>query len=230
MALAARAISEPSLGFAPNLELTRAIVQAVRVPVMADGEDGFGPPERIAEVVRAYLDAGVAGINLEDQVLPPSTPKSVVPRAVMVDKIRAARTASADVVLNARTDALNVAADRAAGLAEAIERANLYLAAGADLAFVIGVNTVEEVKRVVGQVRGPVSMAAGLPTNIGSLSLEELRALGVARVSLPTVAVLSALRAMKQTLALVSAPDGLRQVAAQGLLSDMREVAAVLQG
>ena len=67
MALASRAIPEARLSFEKNLEITRDIVQSVKVPVMADGEDGFGPPSRVFETVGAYIDAGIAGINIEDQ-------------------------------------------------------------------------------------------------------------------------------------------------------------------
>src|SRR5512136_849421 len=62
-ALAACCPSEAVFGFERNLALTKAIVEAVEVPVMADGEDGFGDPPVVAETVRAFVRAGVAGIN-----------------------------------------------------------------------------------------------------------------------------------------------------------------------
>ena len=68
-ALAARCSSEAALGLERNLAMTKAIVEAVDVPVMADGEDGFGDPSVVAETVRAFIRVGVAGINIEDQVL-----------------------------------------------------------------------------------------------------------------------------------------------------------------
>jgi len=233
MALASRAIPEAKLGFEKNLEITRDIVHAVGVPVMADGEDGFGPPARVFEVVRAFVDAGVSGINIEDQLLPPSEAKSVVDRSLMIEKIRAAREAAAaagagDLVVNARTDALTVWPHRAEGLREAIERGNQYLDAGADLVFVIGVDSLAEAKQVAREIHGPVSIAAGLPNNIGAMSIGELRECGVARVSLPSVAILSALRALKQTLSMIYRAEGFREVTEQGLLSDMSDVAKIM--
>ena len=69
MAVAAVLPTEADLGVESNLKMSRAIVNAVKVPVMADGEDGFGGPEVITDTIRSYVDAGLAGINLEDQVL-----------------------------------------------------------------------------------------------------------------------------------------------------------------
>ena len=233
MALASQAIPEVKLGFEKNLEITRDIVQSVSVPVMADGEDGFGPPERVFEVVRAFVDAGVAGINIEDQVLPPPEGKGVVDRSVMIEKIRAAREAgagrgAADLVVNARTDVLTVRTDRSAGLREAVERGNDYLEAGADLVFVIGVDALAEAEQMARDIDGPVSIAAGLPSNISALSITELRACGVARVSLPSIAVFAGLRAVRQVLSIVLRSGDLREIAEKRLLCDMAEVGAVM--
>ena len=105
MALAARCAPEASLTIEDNLRMTTRIVQAVKLPVMADGEDGYGPPERVGATVQAFCAAGVAGINIEDQVLPPSQMKHVVPRSLMTEKLRAAREAAnrssmSDLVIN----------------------------------------------------------------------------------------------------------------------------------
>lgn len=233
MALASRAVPEAKLDFEKNLEITRDMVQAAGVPVMADGEDGFGPPARVFEVVRAFVDAGVAGINIEDQVLPASQAKAVVDRSLMIEKIRAAREAAAgagagDLVVNARTDALTVYPQRAEGLREAIDRGNHYLDAGADLVFVMGVDSLAEAKRLAGEIHGPVSIAAGLPNNIAAMSIRELRECGVARVSLPTVAVLSAIRALSQTLSIIHRTEDFHEIVEQGLLSSMADAAKIM--
>ena len=233
MALASRAIPEAGLSFEKNLEITRDIVQSVKVPVMADGEDGFGPPSRVFETVRAYVDAGIGGINIEDQVLPPTEPKRVVERSLMKDKIHASREAAAaknaaDLVLNARTDALTVWPDRKAGLLEAVERGNEYLGAGADLVFVMGVNTLDEARQLVREIQGPVSIAAGLPYNIGTMSVRELREVGVARVSLPSVAVFSALQAVRKTLSMIYLSESFNEVMEQSLLCSMDEIPKIV--
>ena len=206
--LAAGCRCEAEFGFERNLALTKSIVEAVHVPVMADGEDGFGDPPVVAETVRAFVRAGVAGINIEDQVLGQPGPKRTIDRALMIEKIRAARGAAQregqpELIINGRTDALAAAADRGDGLNESIVRANLYLDAGADLAFITGVATIEEVKALVHGIHGPVSIAAGLPNNINNMSVANLRACGVARVSLPAVAIFAVIRAISRSLAAI---------------------------
>ena len=233
MALASQAIPETRLSFEKNLEITRDIVLSVKLPVMADAEDGFGPPARVFEMVGAYVDAGIAGINIEDQVLPPAEPKGVVERSMMKDKIQAARESAvaknaADLVLNARTDVLTFWPDRKAGLREAIERGNDYLSVGADLVFVVGVKTLDEARQLVREIQGPVSIAAGMPYNIATMSVKELREAGVARVSLPSVAVFSAIRAVRNTLSIIYRSESFEEVMEQNLLCSMDDIAGIV--
>jgi len=229
IALAACCRPEARLGLEENLHVTRHIVEAVSVPVMADGEDGFGEASVVGDTVGRYIEVGAAGVNLEDQVLGlPGSGRQVVDRLVMVDKIKAARRAAtehgqADFVINGRTDALAVAQDRAAGLKEAIERANRYLRAGADLAFIVGVTGMAEVRTLVREIAGPVSIAAGLPNNM-SLSIAELEECGVARVSLPTLAVFASVRAVTQTLSGVLTGETFTGIAERGLLCTMKDI------
>lgn len=234
MALAAMQPIEADLGLEANLKATQAIVAAVQVPVMADGEDGFGAAAAVATTVRAFVAAGVAGINLEDQVLGQPGPKRIVSREQRLEKLHTARVAAreagnADLVINGRTDALATAPDRAVGLREAAERAKAYLAAGADLAFVTGVATLEEVKLLMREIGGPLSVAAGMPYNLRSLSLAVLKAAGVARVSFPTVAVFAALRAMTETLRSIRDTGDLAGVMAQDRLCGMEDVATLFK-
>jgi 2-methylisocitrate lyase-like PEP mutase family enzyme len=123
----------------------------------------------------------------------------------MIAKIKAAREAAQqegqpDLIVNGQTDALSVAADRSEGLKESITRANLYLDAGADMAFVTGVVTLAGVETLVQGIHGPVSIAAGLPNNINTMSIADLIACGVRRVSLPVIAIFSAIQALTRTL------------------------------
>ena len=234
MAVAAVLPTEADLGMEANLNLSRAIVNAVEVPVMADGEDGFGGPEAIADTIRAYLEAGLAGINLEDQVLGQPGPKRVVPREVMIEKLTTARKVvsqsnNADLVINGRTDALAVASDRQAGLKEAAERANAYLAAGADLAFVTAVATMEEVRFLVREIDGPVSIAAGMPYNIRVMSVKALKDAGVARVSLPAVAILSVVRAMADVWRSIRDTEDFADILGKNQVCGMEDIAALLK-
>ncbi len=151
----------------------------------------------------------------------------------MVEKIRAARAAARQegqpaLIINARTDALAAAADRTTGLSDAIARANLYLEAGADLAFVTAVATMAEVKTLVAGIRGPVSIAAGMPYNIGTMSIADLRACGVRRVSLPVVALFSAIEALRRTLTAVRDGQDFSAILREKLLSSPGDVSRLL--
>lgn len=233
-ALAAGCSSEAALGCDRNVAMTKAIVDAVDLPVMADGEDGFGDPSVVAQTVRAFIRAGVAGINLEDQVLGEPAPKRVLDRGLMVEKIRAARRAAEqestpDLVINGRTDALAVASNRNDGLEEAIARANLYLEAGADLAFVTGVVAIPEARTLVDRIHGPVSIAAGLPNNMNALAVSELKACGVARVSFPVIALFSAIRALGQVLAALRDSGDVSTILQENLLCSTEELSALMK-
>jgi 2-methylisocitrate lyase-like PEP mutase family enzyme len=195
--------NEIDIGLKENLAITAGIVQAVSVPVMADGEDGFGGVEQIPKTIEEYVRIGTAGVNLEDQVLDGQPGARVVDAAVMQEKIRTARKAARaagnpDLVINGRTDALKTFPSKKDGLNEAVRRGNLYLEAGADLVFVTGVTTLEEVGVLVRGIKGPVSIAAGLANNLQAFSINDLKALGVARVSLPSIAISASIKALLQ--------------------------------
>lgn len=171
-------------------------------------------------------------MNIEDQVLREPGPKRVLERETAAAKIAAARAAAVaasvpDLVLNARTDALAV--DPAGGLDEAVARGNLYLDAGADLVFVVGVSTLEQVRALVAGLQGPLSIAAGLPNNLTAFSVADLRAAGVARVSLPSLLIFSALKAMRRALESVRETDGFAAVLAGEMACGMGEVPWLLQ-
>ena len=188
-----------------NLEWTRQIVNAVDVPVMADAEDGYGDAGTIPETVRRFMGMGVAGLNLEDQILGKSGPKELVDQEIMVEKIMLARETAEheenpDLVINGRTDALKSIHDREEALNVAIERANSYLEAGATLAFIVYTATLEEVQTITQEVKGPVTIAAGMPYNLRNFTIDDLRRFGVARVSLPSLLINSSLKCMERAL------------------------------
>jgi 2-methylisocitrate lyase-like PEP mutase family enzyme len=188
-----------------NLEITRKIVEAVDVPVMADAEDGYGGPEALIETVSRFIEIGVAGMNLEDQILGSDGPLQIISADLMGEKIMVAReTANVEgnpkLVINGRTDALKSLDNREDALNLSIERANQYLDDGADLVFITYVETIDEVETIIKEVKGPVSIAAGMPYNINNFSITDLELLGVARVSLPTLLILSSLGALKGSL------------------------------
>lgn len=189
------------LGFREMLDRTRVIAGVVDVPVMADGDTGFGDAGTTWHVVREFEAAGAAGINLEDQVMPKRcghfTGKSVIPMEEMVGKLRAAADArrDPDFVLNARTDAL-----QPHGVEEAIRRGNAYAEAGATLIFVDGIETREEVTRVIAEIAAPVSINMVEGGRTPMFTFAELQELGAARVSCPVTPILAAMKGVQTAL------------------------------
>ena len=178
------------------LEITRNVVHAVGIPVMADIDTGGGNAMNAARITELLLEMGVAGVNIEDQVFPKRCGhmegKQVVSAEEMVGKVRAMadarRRLGKDIIINARSDSYAVY-----GIDEAIRRARLYLQAGADMAFIDGIRTRDEVKRAVGEVGGLLSVnlmdgVTGVKTEL--IPLPELARLGVARVSIPVASIM----------------------------------------
>lgn len=201
---------ESEISLAENISKTARIVESVDVPVMADGEDGYGDMSSVKNTVLSFMDVGVAGINLEDQVLhgvDNSPLCQVIDSNIMQEKIASARDVAdkinSNFIINGRTDALRSTENRVEGLNIAIKRVNSYLDSGADLAFITYVETLEEVKTIIKKVKGPVTIAAGLSYNIDSFSVADLRKCGVARVSWPTIMLFSAMKSMESTLELL---------------------------
>lgn len=205
-AVAAGYEKETDVTLEENILWTSKITESVNVPVMADAEDGYGGPEEVLDTAERFIEAGVAGLNLEDQI--PDGKGAVVSEDLMMQKIMVAREIAEvkncpDFIINGRTDALRSTENRDEGLEIAIQRANQYLLAGADLAFITYLETLDEVKKVAREVKGPVSIAAGLPYNTKNFKIKDLENLGVARVSLPTLLIQSTLKAIKKSLNLV---------------------------
>jgi 2-methylisocitrate lyase-like PEP mutase family enzyme len=191
------------LGRAGMLERVAAIVTRSSVPVTADLEAGYGPaPEDVAETVSQAIGIGLVGGNIED-----SDPRTgdLFDLDLSVARIRAGRAAAdrlgIEFALNARTDPYLVRrGDAATNFADAVHRANAYLAAGATCAFVPGPGDRPTVERLVAAIDGPLNVLgafAGRP----SMSLDELRRLGVRRVSIGGSLMLSVLTHVRQTLA-----------------------------
>lgn len=192
-------------------EQTGRIARAVEVPVMGDGDTGFGNAVNVYLTVRAFEDAGAAGINLEDQIFPKRCGhlegKTVIDLDEAVAKIAAAADArrDKDFVINARTDALAVH-----GIEEAIRRGNAFLKAGATMVFVEGVNSIDAIKRAVKEIDGPVAinMVEGGKTPPG-LTFTILEEIGVARVSLPSTAMQAAIQGIRRAFTEARANDGI---------------------
>jgi 2-methylisocitrate lyase-like PEP mutase family enzyme len=192
----------PDAGLATLTELTlnaRLIAGAVRIPVIADADTGYGNAINVVRTVEEFIRAGAAGIHIEDQVAPKRcghvAGREVIDRHEAVLKIRAAADTRTqldrDFLIVARTDARGA---HGGSLDEAIWRANAFIGAGADLAFVEGPKDRHEVERICREVNGRVfyNMTGISPR----FSEEEMAELGIALCILPGAAMRATIMAV----------------------------------
>ena len=156
----AQMLGVPDIGlatFSEMIERARNIANAISIPLVCDADTGYGNVNNVVRAVRAYEQAGLAGIHLEDQVTPKKCGAMDGLQLVSIEesasKIRAACHArqDPDFVIIARTDSRAVA-----GLDEAIRRIQAFEKAGADIVYVEMLQSLDEVKRVVESVSVPV--------------------------------------------------------------------------
>lgn len=203
---AASALGVPDIGLLTQtemLERTRHVVHAVRIPVVADMDTGYGNPINVIRTVQECIGLGAAGIILEDQEWPKKCGhfegKRVIPAEEQVAKLRAAVHARGDddLVIIGRTDAR-----QPLGLEEAIERGKRYRDAGADIVFVEAPRSVAEleaVARAIPDVPLFANMIEGGKTPL--LTSVELEQLGYRMVVYPLAGLFSAARAIRDTYA-----------------------------
>lgn len=178
----AATIGFPDYGLVTMSEMAdnaERLTRAVKVPVIADADTGYGNELNVVRTVREYERRGVAALHLEDQGFPKRCghldDKEIVPREDWLAKIRAAASArtNPDFTIIARTDA------RAKmGFEEAVTRANLALAAGADMAFVEAPQTLEEIANVPRLVRGPCLLNVVYGGKTPEVDLRDAQAMG----------------------------------------------------
>jgi 2-methylisocitrate lyase-like PEP mutase family enzyme len=167
----------------PMLARIAAIAASVELPLNADLEAGYGSTaEDVGTTIRLAIESGAAGGNIEDYSGERSKPLLDVD--VACERIRAARAAihasGIPFVLVARTDPYLV--EHPEPFAEAVRRANLYRAAGADCLFIPGPADAATIGALVEEVQGPLSVVVGLTGH--GLRVAELAALGVRRISI----------------------------------------------
>jgi len=188
------------------LDLCGRIARRARVPVSADIEAGYGPePKDTAQTVRFAIAAGIVGGNIEDGTHDPKAP--LCPIDLAVARIRAARKAGEEegvpFVINARTDYyLRGGELNEAGFAETVRRGRAYREAGADCVFVPGLTDRETIGRLVGAIGGAINIL----TRPTSPSVPELRALGVARVSVGGMMMNATLGLVRRAAAELAGP------------------------
>ena len=200
-------IGRPDVGLLSGAEMVdnaRRIAAAVDVPVIADADTGYGNALNVVRTVQLYEQAGVAGIQLEDQVMPKKcghmSGKALIGVDEMVGKVRAAVAArrDPDLVLIARTDAVAVS-----GVDDALERARAYADAGADLLFVEAPTSEADVERVAKELAGvaPLVFNWAEGGRTPPLSLARMTELGFALVIYPIGTLLAATAGIRSLLA-----------------------------
>jgi len=177
---------------------------ATRLPVLVDGDTGYGDVKNVAHTIEGYEAMGASAIFLEDQVAPKRcghmAGKDVIPAADMVAKIKAAVGArqSKDFFIIARTDARAVQ-----GLDEALRRGEMYLEAGVDGLFIEAPQTVAELERV-GRAFPGVPQIANMLEGGGQtpfLPPQQLKQMGFAMAAYPTTLLFRVARTIERALA-----------------------------
>ena len=207
-ATSASLLGLPDFGLLTQTEVVhtaRYVAQAVKIPVIADADTGYGGPINVIRTVKELEAAGVQGMIIEDQLWPKRcghmTGKKVITVEEYEQKLIAAleaRQNPASFLITARTDA------RAPlGLDEAIKRANRYHELGADAIFVEAPQTREELKAIRDNVPGPLvaNMIEGGLTPV--LSLDEFEELGYQFVGFVLSSIFAAARAISDVLAIL---------------------------
>jgi len=201
--VAALELGVPDLGIAGAtdiLTVVQRVVAATGLPVVADADAGFGEAIHVAHTVRRYEQRGLAGLHVEDQVMPKRcghmSGKVIAPLPTAAARVRAAVRARDELVVIARTDALSVT-----GLADVLTRVRAYADEGADAVFVEGITTVDQIAAVSEAARQlplviSLSEAGGEP----ALRVADLDPAGVRLVIFPVSGVLAALEAERRVL------------------------------
>ena len=194
----------PDLGFVSLTEIaqhTATIREAVDIPVLVDADTGFGNALNVRHTVRVLERAGADAIQLEDQTMPKKCGhfenKSVISAEEMIGKIKAAVDArtSSELLVIARTDAIAVH-----GFDAAIERAQRYIEAGADVTFVEAPKNTEEIRAIPQRLSVPqvVNVVVGGKTPV--LGQEELAKMGYGLALYANVALQGAIAGMQAAL------------------------------
>lgn len=216
-AVSAVHLAKPDVGLLTLTEMVdhvARVVDAADIPVLADGDTGHGNVTNVIRTVRAIERTGAAAMFLEDQLFPKRCGhmegKAVIPTAEMIAKLKAAVDARTDenFVIMARTDAL-----APHGLDEAIDRANRYCEAGADMIFVEAPRSIAEMRRITSEIEAPTMANNVEGGKTPFLPARDLQALGYRLVAFPTSAIYAAsaaLAGVMQVMAASGSTEGFR--------------------
>jgi len=203
------ALGYPDYGLVTMTEMVDnagRMARSVGLPLIADADTGYGNELNVIRTVREFESRGVSAIHIEDQVSPKRCGhldgKVVIRREDFVSKIRAAVSArrSADFLIIARTDARAVVSFQ-----EAVDRANLALAAGADMVFIEATQTLEEVAAVPRLVSGPCMLNVVPGGKTPALRMDEAQAMGYRLAIFPVLLFKAVVEVCDEALAAVKA-------------------------
>jgi len=192
----------PDIGLLTMTEMVenaKRIADSVGIPVIADADTGYGNHLNVIRTVTEYEKAGVAGIQIEDQMSPKRCGhmegQKIVPIPEMVAKLRAAIEArrNEDTIIIARTDAIS-----AIGFDEAIKRGNIYRDAGADLLFIEAPRTQEQLEKIPKLINGPVLINIAPKTPF--MHVKKYEAFGYAMAIYPAITLTAAYGSIKDKL------------------------------
>lgn len=189
------------MSYGEVLDQARNAMQAISIPMIADGDTGYGNPMNVHRTVQGFAQAGCAAVMIEDQVAPKrcghTQGKSVVSRSEAIERVHAAIDArqSHDILILARTDAR-----REHGLDEAIARMEAFAELGADIFFVEEPYNIDEMKTICGAVDGVhmANMLEGGQTPI--LPPDQLAEIGYSIAAYPLTLMSAAMKAMNTVL------------------------------
>lgn len=198
----ARSLGYPDIGLTTFTEMQKRLeeIRAVTsLPLIVDADTGYGNVINVLRTVRGFEAAGAAALHIEDQVDPKRCghyeQKELIRPRDMINKIRAAMDARSNpaTIIIARTDARSVL-----GLNEAIDRANSYAQAGADVLFIEAPRSRQEIERIASEVKAPllINMFSGGKTPL--IEKAELAALGYRIMIVPSDLQRAAVRGMQR--------------------------------
>jgi 2-methylisocitrate lyase-like PEP mutase family enzyme len=222
-------LGAPDLGLTTATEMAAHVAacrEAVAIPIIADGDTGFGNALNLVRTVRLFERAGANAIQIEDQVFPKRCGhfegKAVVPKVEMVQKVKAAvdARASPEFLVIARTDAGAVE-----GFAAALDRAAAYREAGADVLFVEAPASEDELRTITRQLPGPhlCNIVHGGKTPM--LPRELLAGMGYAGILYANAALQAAMLATRRTLEHLQREGSLRGIEETLMGFDERQAA-----
>jgi 2-methylisocitrate lyase-like PEP mutase family enzyme len=216
-------------GLRDNVDACRHLARSVDIPLTADADTGYGNAVTVYHVVQYFEEAGIVGVNIEDQVMPKRCGhmrgKELISISEMTKKIEAGLKAKKDqdFIINARTDAIAVE-----DIAGTVKRVKAYSKAGADMIYVDAIRGEDDIARAV-EAAGdtPVNINMGFfirqrPTS-PLLPLKRLKELGVARVSSPRMLTSAAISGMRKAL------EVMQQCMTTGELADRPDLTASME-